>query len=231
MEFQRYAIYYAAPAGPLADFGAAWLGWDLSTGMPVQHPIIHGLQEDLEALTQTPRKYGFHGTIKPPFRLADGKTAHELARDTEQLCANLSPLRLDGLELTRLGSFLALTVTGDTNRLAELASTVVQTLDTYRAPPSDVELQKRRRANLSERQEVNLIKWGYPYVMEDFRFHLTLTGRLERKRAIALHEALTPILKNALPQPFAITELTLVGEDQFGRFHEIERFKLGAPEG
>lgn len=227
MEFQRYAIYYTAPAGPLADFGAAWLGWDVATGLPVQHPIIHGLDEDIDALTQTPRKYGFHGTIKPPFQLAEGTSADQLAQQSQELCGTLRPLSLEGLELSRLGSLLALTVTGDTRPLAELASTAVTSLDHFRAPPSDAELAKRRRANLSERQEAYLTQWGYPYVLEDFRFHLTLTGRLEKARAVAIHDALEPAIANALPKPFTITDLTLAGEDQQGRFHEIERFRLG----
>ena len=166
MGFQRYAIYYTAPAGPLADFGAAWLGWDIATGQSIKHPHIHGLDEDISSLTQTPRKYGFHGTIKPPFRLAEGTTFEELSSATETLCHDLEALTLEGLELSRLGRFLALTVTGDTKPLADLAAKVVQSLDTFRAMPSDPELAKRRKANLSERQDAYLMQWDYPYVME-----------------------------------------------------------------
>lgn len=226
MEFQRYAIYYTAPPGPLADFGAAWLGWDVATGLPVQHPIIHGLDEDIASLTETPRKYGFHGTIKPPFRLSDGKTEAGLKTETQALCSRLQSLTLDGLELSRLGRFLALTVTGDTSHLSTLAAKVVMTLDDFRAPASEAELAKRRKANLSERQEGYLMQWGYPYVMEEFRFHLTLTGRLKADQAEALRESLTPMLTNTLPSPFTISDLTLAGEDAAGRFHEIARFPL-----
>ncbi|MFY0597094.1 MAG: DUF1045 domain-containing protein [Cognatishimia sp.] len=226
MEFQRYAIYYTAPAGPLADFGAAWLGWDVATGLPVQHPIIHGLDDDISALTETPRKYGFHGTIKPPFRLANGKTLDALQSETKALCEDLWPLSFDGLELSKLGRFLALTVRGDTSSLSALASNVVMALDAFRAPPSEAELAKRRRANLSERQEANLMQWGYPYVLEEFRFHLTLTGRLKDNHAAELRDILQPALTHILPAPFTINDLTLAGEDEMGRFHEISRFPL-----
>lgn len=226
MGFQRYAIYYTAPAGPLADFGAAWLGWDIATGQSIKHPHIHGLDEDISSLTQTPRKYGFHGTIKPPFRLAEGTTFEELSSATETLCHDLEALTLEGLELSRLGRFLALTVTGDTKPLADLAAKVVQSLDTFRAMPSDAELAKRRKANLSERQDAYLMQWGYPYVMEEFRFHLTLTGKLKADHAAALRDALEPVLVNVLPSPFKITDLTLAGEDRQGQFHEIQRFNL-----
>lgn len=226
MEFQRYAIYYTAPNGPLADFGAAWLGWDIATGLPVQHPIVHGLQDDISEITQTPRKYGFHGTIKPPFRLAPGTTAADLAERVDALCSAQQPFTLDGLQLSRLGRFLALTIKGDAIPLANLASTMVKELDVFRAPPTEAELMKRRKANLSEQQEQYLMQWGYPYVMDEFRFHLTLTGRLEKNRVEALEEILGPILESALPTPFRVDDLTLAGEDASGRFHEIQRFKL-----
>jgi len=226
MEFQRFAIYYTAPAGPLADFGAAWLGWDVATGLPVQHPIIHGLDDDISALTETPRRYGFHGTIKPPFRLAMGKTLDALQSETKALCDELQPLSLDGLELSKLGRFLALTVKGDAASLGALASKVVMTLDEFRAQPSEAELAKRRRANLSEGQETNLMQWGYPYVLEEFHFHLTLTGRLKENHAVVLRDILRPALTHILPTPFKITDLTLAGEDSTGRFHEISRFPL-----
>lgn len=226
MQFQRYAIYYTAPPGPLADFGAAWLGWDVATGLPIRHPIIQGLRDDVAEITETPRKYGFHGTLKPPFRLAEGYTNQDLVKGTEALCRELPPITLDGLELAQLGRFLALIPTGDSTALADLAAAVVQTLDQFRAPPSDAELAKRRKANLSARQDANLIKWGYPYVMEDFRFHLTLTGKMEKKRATRVFQALEPALINTLPKPFQIKHLTLAGEDAAGRFHTIEQFEL-----
>lgn len=226
MNFQRYAIYYTAPPGALADFGAAWLGWDIATGLPIQHPIIQGLSEDIAALTETPRKYGFHGTIKPPFRLAEGTTPHELSRATERLCKHAAPVTLDGLELTQLGRFLALTPTGDAFALAQLAAQMVKELDHYRAAPTEAELTKRRQANLSDRQEANLTAWGYPYVMEEFKFHLTLTGKLNKSRASTVFNALKPALVNTLPKPFRIEHLTLAGEGRDGRFYQIQQFPL-----
>lgn len=226
MNFQRYAIYYTAPPGPLADFGAAWLGWDIATGLPIQHPIIQGLSDDIAELTNTPRKYGFHGTVKPPFRLAKGTTARELSRATAALCKEARPVTLQGLELAQLGRFLALIPTGDAFPLAQLAAQIVKELDHYRASPTEAELTKRRQANLSERQEANLMAWGYPYVMEDFKFHLTLTGKLQKARATAVHDALKPALVNTLPTPFRIDHLTLAGEGRDGRFYQIEQFPL-----
>lgn len=227
MQFKRYAIYYTAPPGPLADFGAAWLGWDIATGLQVRHPLIHGLKEDIAALTETPRKYGFHGTVKPPFYLAEGFTEQDLSTAARRLCKRQLSLTLQGLELSPLGRFLALTVTGDTSGLENLAANIVQGLDEFRAPASEQELARRRKANLTEAQELNLQQWGYPYVMQDFRFHLTLTGKLPKSKVGKIFDQLEPALVNTLPIPFEINNLTLVGEDSLGRFHTIENLPLG----
>ncbi len=222
--FKRFAIYYAPNPGPFADFGASWLGWDLTAGTPVAHARVEGL--DVAALTETPRKYGLHGTVKPPFRLADGTDFDGLSAAAGSLCAGQAPVVQDGLALTRLGGFLALTVTGDTAALVDLAAAIVRGLDGFRAPASEEELARRRKANLSTRQEALLLQWGYPYVMEEFRFHITLTGKLGKDRAETVRQRLDPLVAPLLPAPFAINDLCLVGEDDDGMFHLIQRYAL-----
>ena len=226
MQFQRYGIFHTPPPGALARFGARWLGWDVATGQPSPHPDIPDLPAPIADITATPRKYGLHGTIKPPFFLAAGTTAPGLHDAFETLCASLSPVRLDGLRITRLGRFLALTVKGDQSLLAKHAAIVVQRLDPFRAPPTSAELARRRRSRLSPRQEALLAQWGYPYVMKEFRFHITLTGPLSPDQADQVQQVLTPRLAPLLPVPFDVTDLTLVGEDAAGMFHEIHRCAL-----
>lgn len=226
--FRRYAIYYLPEPGPLADFGAEWLGWDALDGRPRPHPALNGTAIDIAALTETPRKYGFHGTVKPPFHLAGGTSASDLRDAAAALCAEAAPVQLDGLELASLGRFLALRPEGDPAPLAALAARVVRDLDRFRAPPSEAELARRRNARLSPAQEANLTRWGYPYVMDDFRFHMTLTGSIAdeglRERTLA---ALTPLAAPVLPRPFRIDSLCLAGADDSGRFRLIERLPLG----
>jgi len=225
--FKRFAVYYAPEPGPLADFGAHWLGWDMATGRFVHHPSIDGL--DIATLTATPRKYGLHGTIKPPFRLAEGCTISDLETATAALCAQMAPLQLEGLALSRLGGFLALTITGDTAPLNQLANKTVQTLDPFRAALSEAELERRRKARLSPQQEALLAKWGYPYVMEEFRFHITLTGKMPRTEAEAVRNHIEPVITPLLPRPFPVESLCLVGEDENGLFHMIRRYALTGP--
>ena len=224
--FTRYALYYAPLAGPLADFGAAWLGWDPRSGRRVAHPALPGLPLPIAEITRTPRKYGFHGTLKPPFQLKPGFDVAELHNATEALAASLAPVLIDGLKLSRIDSFLALVPEGDTMQLALLAARVVEALDGFRAAPEEDELARRREPGLTARQEVLLQQWGYPYVMEEFRFHLSLSGKLPEPQADAISERLRPVIEPLLPSPLRIREICLFGEGQDGRFHHLHRYTL-----
>ncbi|TDK50550.1 DUF1045 domain-containing protein [Antarcticimicrobium luteum] len=227
MEFQRYAIYYAPPAeAAWGRFATGWLGWDMEAGAEVPHPAVAGLPLPVEEITATPRKYGAHATLKPPFRLAEGKTRAQLEVACADLCAMLAPLRLDGLALARLGRFLALRPLGGTEALNALAARAVEALDPFRAPASEAELARRRAAGLSPAQEENLARWGYPYVMGEFRFHITLSGKLAKPALGTVEAALARDLGPLLPVPFGIDDLALMGEDAAGRFHLIHRYTL-----
>jgi putative phosphonate metabolism protein len=224
MSFRRYAVYYTPPPGPLADFGAAWLGWDIARGHPVPHKPA-----DFKALpdvTETPRRYGFHATIKPPFALAQGTDGEALAEAATALARSLPPARADGLRLSCIGRFLALTPEGDSHEIDTVAAAFVRDLDSFRAPPSDADLARRRAAGLSPAQESHLVRWGYPYVLDEFRFHMTLSGPLAPAETAQTEAVLAPQLADVLPRPFVIEDMTLAGEDADGRFHELSRHAL-----
>lgn len=227
MNFQRYAVYYAPQYTPLAQFGADWLGWDAIHGMSADHPDIAGLPRPVAEITAAPRKYGFHATIKPPMRLAEGSSYDRVAQDLEALARKTRPVALAGLELTQLGRFLALTISGDASGLNVVAADVVKTLDRHRAPMTEAELLRRDTPGLTEAQRENLRTWGYPYVLDDYRFHMTLTGKLPKAEASSLAETLKPVLLPLLPQPFIINALCIYGEAEDGQFHHIESFPLG----
>lgn len=225
-KFKRYAVYYAPQSGALADFAADWLGWDACAGAARAQPEIAGLPRPVSEITATPRKYGFHGTIKPPFRLAGGSDLSAVKADLAALAARLAPVEMAGLHLHALGRFLALTPVGDAGALAALAADVVRGLDAHRAPAPPEELARRRGAGLSAAQEENLIRWGYPYVMDQFRFHLTLTGKLAKGEVDQVAAALAPVLGPILPAPFRVESLCLFGEDADGMFHLLHRYAL-----
>lgn len=218
MSFTRYGVYFTPQPGDFAGAGAAWLGWDLAAGRAVGTPD--------DTVTTRPRKYGFHGTIKPPFRLADNTTADALQAALGRLAQQLTPVALEGLTLSRIGAFLALTPVGETGDLATLAATVVQELDGFRAPPSPDELARRRQSNLTPLQEENLRKWGYPYVLDAFKFHMTLTGPLPRESVGKVLADANVHFGDLPPRPFVIDSLTLAGERDGEMFHEIHRYTL-----
>ncbi len=220
----RYAIYFIASGAPAAH-GAAWLGWDIATGRAVQHPDLPG--EDVAQITERPRKYGFHATIKAPFHLRSGTDAEALRDAALNLCAGLPSVQIAALEVKALGRFLALVPVGDTAAIDTLAAQVVEGLDPFRAAPSQEELARRRKANLSQRQEAHLTRWGYPHVMDDFRFHMTLTGPVPRRDVDQIKERVAEHFASAMRAPLEINALTLVKERADGRWVSVQSLPLG----
>lgn len=216
--YRRYAIYWAGQ-GAFASRAAEWLGWDNASGAPVAQP------EGVEAWTEEPRKYGFHGTIKAPFRLAEGWDQARLEAAFVALCLRLTPVTLEGLQMARLGSFLALIPRGDTAALQDMAARVVRELDPARALLNEAEIARRRPEALSPRKRQLLELWGYPHVMEEFRFHLTLSSSLAPE-VLDQVEPRAAAHFGPLPAPFAVADLCLFGERE-GRFHLIARHALG----
>lgn len=222
-DWRRYAIYYT-PAGPLAVFGARWLGWDIAAGKAIDVKQPH-----VEALTRSPRRYGFHATLKAPFRLAPDSDQESLLSDLRALAADQPAIALEGgLRLASLDGFPALIPARPDAALQDLAARVVRDLDRHRAPLTAEDRARRNPERLSQPQRNLLDRWGYPFVMGQFRFHMTLGGRLPPARIEAVIGALNPHLAPLLPAPQPIDALTLVGEDSLGRFHQIARLPLVA---
>lgn len=225
-EMNRYAVYYAPRTGVFADRAAGWLGWDAVAGAAQVQPDLPGLPRALADLTRDPRKYGFHGTIRAPFRPGPGLTGAGVAEAVAALAARLAPVVCDGLRLENLDGFLALTPVGCEAALLDLAAAVVEGTDPLRADLTPEEVARRRPESLSSRQRALLDRWGYPFVMEEFRFHLTLTDRLPATEADLVAGLLSAHFAPVLPVPFVIEDLCLFGEDVSGRFHLLHRYAL-----
>lgn len=222
--FDRYAIFYTAPPGAFADFCASWLGWDSRSGVHVPHPNIGDL--DVAALTDTPRKYGFHGTLKAPFRPAENAGEADLRDAVAAFAETATPVDHVPMGLQLHRGFIALRPVGDTSELNALANRIVTELDTFRAAAPPAELARRRAARLTPRQDHNMMTWGYPYVLEDFHFHLTLTGRLDDASGAHVMDVLRPHMVDVLPEVIAIDHIALMGQASDGMFHEIHRYAL-----
>ena len=225
--YARYAVFWAPQAGSgLARFGAAWLGWDAEAGCDVAQPDVP-LPRPLDQITRTPRRYSFHGTLKPPFRLADGADAAALDRALVGLAARTPPISALGLTpSTRLG-FLALMPSGPAPAINALAAACTRRLDRFCARPDAAEPAPRRARGLTPRQEHNLTRWGYAYVLDDFRFHLTLSGRLRPGEAAALIEAVTALAAPHLDPVLHLDDICLFGDPGGGEgFRLLRRYPL-----
>ena len=220
-EVMRYAVYFAPPPGTLLHaLGSSWLGRDSHSGEDLAQPAVAGLH----GLTAEARRYGFHATLKPPFAIRDGIGGEAILRAVAALAASEIPFEI-GLRVALLDGFMALLPDAPCPALDALAARCVRDLDGFRRPPPATELARRRKAPLTLRQEENLERWGFPYVFEDFRFHMTLTERLADDQGGALVAAANAHFEPALAQPVAIGGLTLFCEAGAGRpFLAIRHF-------
>ena len=222
---KRYAVYFAPRPGAFADRAAAWLGRDAVNGKALEQPFLPGVPAP-QGITVDPRRYGFHGTIRAPFRLVEGLDVKGVEAGVAALAARLAPVECDGLRLENLQGFLALTPEGNEAALPDFAAAVVEATEAFRAPLTAAEIARRKPESLSPRQRTLLELWGYPYVMEEFRFHLTLTDCLEADQVDAVALALRDHFAPVLPTPFVIEDLCLFGEDDAGLFHLLHRYAL-----
>jgi len=176
----RYAIYYAPDVDdPLWRFGCHCIGYDAETGTDCLVPQSSALShDDWVARTQEPRRYGFHATLKAPFHLVAGRSEAELIESLGQFAHRRKAVSLIDLDVRALGNFVALTLQEPNEELQALARDCVTHFDRFRAPLGEDDLARRLAMPLTVGQRELLLAWGYPYVMEQFRFHMTLTSSL-----------------------------------------------------
>lgn len=219
----RYAIFFAPDAGSAFwRFGASWLGRDVETGQTLDRPALNDAWSalELDALTASPRLYGFHGTLKPPFRLAPDCSIDALLDAVEAFAHTQAPFACPDIEVAALGHFIAFRPRTPFPALNALAAECVRTFDPFRAALNPSELAKRRKAGLTDRQEQRLQRWGYPYVFDEFRFHMTLTGAIEDA---AMRNRLTAQLRAAAEAAGA------TGAMQVNEIAVYEQPEAGAP--
>ncbi|GAA0785488.1 DUF1045 domain-containing protein [Roseibium denhamense] len=220
----RYALYFAADSNDkLMELGNAWLGRDPFTGQEIPQPFIPDIsQERLHALTESPRRYGFHGTLKAPFSLAETASEADLVAACAGFSSTISPFETNGLGVNRLGRFLALTPEGDEPLLNAFAALCVRHFEPFRGPLSAEDLERRRRANLTEKQDAYVTQWGYPYIFDEFRFHMTLSEKLDNDaEAERLAVAAANHFESVTGQPRLCRQFALYAEAERGSPFEI----------
>jgi len=226
----RFAIYFVpARETALYRFGSAILGWDCYTGERRAHPADLGVSEaEWGALTQEPRTYGFHATLKPPFRLRPQADQADLIAEVRGLAAAQRPIPTIEPSVELIAGFAAIVPRTASPALAQLAADCVTALDRFRLPMTPQERSRRLAPGLSAPQIAYLDRYGYPYVLDEFRFHMTLTGRLAPERRGAVQALLQNAYARAVgPGAVAIDRLAVLRQDDPAScFRVIEVQKL-----
>lgn len=176
----RYALYFAPPADNPWWFPLCrWLGYDACTGNDVQSVRLAAISEsDQRAITEHPRHYGAHATLKAPFRLAAQCTEQELLKTVDAYAASRTTFTLPALKVEHLKHFVALVPSQADPRINRIADECTMQFDSFRALPSEAEIARRLREPLDKISLELLATWGYPHVLQRYQFHISLTGSL-----------------------------------------------------
>ncbi|MBD8891168.1 DUF1045 domain-containing protein [Roseibium litorale] len=214
----RAALYFTPSRDSDLTLAAAeWLGRDPFTGESVVSDVSGS-----DGLVDAPRRYGFHGTLKAPFALADGKSLEQLEQAAAEFAASRCRFTVPELALGRLGSFFALVPARPCDALNAFAGDVVRHFEPFRAPLSDKDLERRRKSRLSPRQDALLCEWGYPYVFEEFRFHMTLTGSVPAEQFDDVEELLKTSFAAFTGKPLPIDALAVFVETEPGAAFQVQ---------
>lgn len=214
-EYERYAVYFSpTPETELAKFGSEWLGLDALSGKIATAP---------SHFVESPRRYGFHATLKAPMRLADGISFEDFCLGVERLASQLNSTELGILKADHIGDFLALKTDEKYHgAVSDIAWRCVRELDEFRASLSDEERNKRK--NLTPAESENLEQWGYPYVHDSFRFHMTLTSSLLQDELAEAMKMLVPMVPN---ETTWLNSICIFGDPgSLKPFEFVERFDL-----
>jgi hypothetical protein len=226
----RYAVYYAPAAdSALWRFGSTTLGVDAITGEDVAFAVPRGCAPEIwPELTAEPRHYGFHATLKAPFELAGGRSEAQLRAFAHNYAAGLESVALNRLDVTALGSFVALTPPPENEALQRFAFSLVQAFEPFRAPLGPADMERRLRHPLTPAQRAYLEAFGYPYVGDAFRFHMTLTGSLPFDVVAPVKQALVEAYAHAVPAgPVRLDRIALFKQDsRESRFRLLDSLML-----
>tara|TARA_A100000164_G_scaffold283879_1_gene256514 strand:+ start:1076 stop:1783 length:708 start_codon:yes stop_codon:yes gene_type:complete len=226
--YKRYAIYYVPTENPELDlFGKCWLGWDPYKGVETTKSDLSKLPsfKKFSSLVLTPKQYGFHGTIKAPFRLKNEYTYNDLENKVREISKQIQSFHLDKLVIKKLGNFIALTPSKNL-KVNDVSNKFVEGLDFLRDDLSEDEIKKRNPHKLSFNQKKKLFKWGYPYVFNEFKFHLTLTGKLRIEEIDNVYKYLQTILKSVNLRKIHFKSICIFGQKTDEKFYFIKKINF-----
>jgi Protein of unknown function (DUF1045) len=222
----RYAVYLTPPAAhPLWQLGCTWLGRDPAHAPPYPGPAREFVRE--------PWRYGFHATLKAPMRLAPDIGEAVFLAAVRGVARGHHAFPMPRLAVGTLAGFLALVPQAAVpagHPLRRLADDCVTRLDHWRATPTVAELQRQDKVGLDPRQRAQVSAYGYPYVLDDWRCHFTLSDGLagvDAPSAAALRAQAEQHFGPALDAPWTCDALSVFVEPAAGQAFELrERFGL-----
>jgi hypothetical protein len=230
----RYALYLAPPAdSELWRFGCDVIGRDALTGASCEGFSPKGYPADSwRRMTSEPRRYGFHATLKAPFRLRVDLDVADLFDRIAEFARKWAPFDSGELSLGAIAAgegraFVVLKPEGDLMKLRAFEGGVVRALDPLRSTLTSGERERRKSACLSPRQAYYLDAWGYPYVLDEFRPHFTLTNAISDADRMA-RELEWDFGLRVASHGLRVDALALFAEiEPGGEFKILRRFPLG----
>lgn len=222
----RYGIYFCPSQSlPLYGQGSQWLGRDAITGATLEPDLPdHIRHEDWLRVTDSPRRYGFHATLKPPFRLADNTTLEELQAALAEFAHSHNCFCAPPLAVGTLGRFLALILSTPSEAFSNLAAGCVSYFDRFRAPATEQETTQRMRRSLSPSERTHVLQWGYPYVFDTWKFHMSLTSSMHTKSLSIFEPYLRSRFAMACKHPLLVDSVCIFHEpNPGGLFRLLDR--------
>jgi 2'-5' RNA ligase len=224
----RYAIYYTPPPfSGLARFGAGFIGYDCFEAVEVTQSKLDGIDPSVQKLmTVDPRRYGFHATIVAPFHL-NGQSEDDLIVAVSSYAAKTGPVRIGQLKVYSIGDFVALVPAETNGGVSDFAAKCLKAFDSYRAPLSAADRERRVKSQLTPKQIELMERWGYPYVLDEYRFHMTLTGALPQNLLQQFHHALELAFAVRSGDSYELDAISVMRQDDTGaRFRVLRRCRL-----
>ncbi|WP_027997320.1 DUF1045 domain-containing protein [Sinorhizobium arboris] len=214
----RYAICFTPPMGdPLSAAAASWLGRSVYSGEAAELPSIAGLAvSEIAFHTAVPRRFGFHATVMAPFDLNPDLDEAQLLKAMMLFTSGETPFEIERLEVARIGQCWGLMPQIPSQPMHLLAARVVQAFDRFRAPLGEDEIERADPDRLTAPQFTNLHRWGDPFVMDEYRFHLALTGPVNADVSRRMEGPLREVFEPLLTAPLAIRSLALFVEHEPG---------------
>ena len=207
----RYAIYFTPPADhPFTILGAEWLGRNAFTDERLVAPA--GFADWISK----PARYGFHATLKAPFKLSDQYGEADLRRQFMNFCAARPVFSASPLVVRYGKDGFTLELESGSSHLDDLAKAAVTKFDEFRAALTDEDIARRSPERLNERQIAYLHEWGYPHVLDEFNFHMTLTGPVPTECRADVQDMIEGHFAGVIAKPLEVSGLGLFKEPSKG---------------